>query len=91
MKEVFKELPMLSYGRYKHFCDILVLIKENKLTKTTGGEDQCSRRVCQAVQEAEINEVAGNKTYITFRNPICTLQNVIHALLCDRCKMAVYV
>ena len=61
-----------------------------KLTNTGGGEDQCSCRVCQAVQEGEVYDSAGNKTYRAILNPKCTLQNVVYVLLCDRCKMTVY-
>ena len=91
MKEVFQGLPMLANRRDKNLFDILVHSKTAKLTITGGGEDQCSCRVCQAVQEGEVYNVAGNKTYTTIPNPKCTLHNVVHALLCDRCKMPVYV
>ena len=91
LKEVFQELPMLAYRRDKNLCDILVHSKTARLTNTAGGEDQCNCRVCQAVEKGEVYDVAGNKTYSTIPNPKCTLRNVVYALLCDRCKMTVYV
>ena len=91
LKEVFQELPMLAYRSEKNLCDILVHSKTARLTDTGGGEDQCNCRVCQAVEKREVYDVAGNKTYSTIPNPKCTLRNVVYALLCDRCKMKVYV
>ena len=47
--------------------------------------------MCQAVEKGEVYDVAGNKTYSKIPNPKCTLRNVVYALLCDRCKITVYV
>ena len=82
---------MLAYRRDKNLCDIHVHSKLAKLTNTGSGEDQCSCRVCQAVQEGEVYDVTGSKMYTTIPNPKCTLLNVVYALLCDRSNMTVYV
>ena len=82
---------MLAYRRDKNLCDILVNSKTAMVTNTGGGEDQYNCRVCQAVEKGEVYDVAGNKTNSTIPNPKCTLPNVVYALLCDKCKMAVYV
>ena len=68
---------MLASRRDNNLCDILVHSKTAKLTKTSGG--------------GEFYDIAENKTYRTIPKPKCTLGNVIHALLCDICKVTIFV
>ena len=91
MKELFNERPMLAYRRDKNSCDMLVHKKTAKLVCLP--KSRCECKVCQALHEGEVFDVAGKQRYKPVQDPACSLQNVVYALvlLCRQCEKTIYV
>lgn len=91
MERVFSNPPLVAYRRDNNLSDTLVHGKTNRLMNRHSDtcEDGCL--YCGILLRTDIQDTPGQATYQTEVKVNCRLQNVVYAIRCSRCEIAVYV